>query len=89
MYRLTIHRECSLMNRLGKCWVPEHGQGKVFSAGAKLHRDHDLLYQVGGGRTDNMATQYPVGLLMGQDLHQAIGIIGRQRTAACREGERP
>ena len=62
--------------------MPEYGEGKVLGTGAELHGNHHLLHQICGRGTHDMGPQDPVGLLMGQQLDQPVGIVGGQGTAA-------
>ena len=63
------------------------GQGDVFSGGAELHADTDLVNQVARRGADDVAAEDAVGFLVDQHLHKALALEHGLRAAVAHEGE--
>ena len=61
--------------------------GNVLGRRAELHRDRDLVNQLSGGRAEDVASQNPVGLPVGQNLDHPVRSERRLRPPVPLEGE--
>lgn len=67
---------CRLPQGLGTCRVRVAGQGNVFGAGAELHGFHAAFANdLADTGTHQMHPQDFVGVLVGQDLGEPLGLV--------------
>src|SRR6516162_4042329 len=82
-----IDRQCRLLHRLGERRVGVAGAGDVLGRGAELHGNRSLRDHVAGVRADDVHAQHAVGLGIGEDLHEALGLQVRLCTAIGGKGK--
>ena len=75
MNRALGDRQRRFLHRLGQRRMGVAGARDVLGRGAELHRDRGLRDHVAGVGADDVHAEHAVGLGVGQDLHEAVGLV--------------
>ena len=84
MYGTPIDSERGFLHSLRQSRVGMTSARNVLCGGAELHCDRRLRDHVGGVRADDMDAQYAIGFGVGENFHEAVGLlIGLGATVGC------
>src|SRR5687768_159010 len=78
--RMTVYGERRLFDCLGQGGMAEYHHSQILGAGAELHGNRHLLYQIRRAGADNVATQNAIRLGMGKYFDKTILFVGSQGT---------
>ena len=73
--RPLADRQRRFLHRLGQRRVGVAGARDVLRGGAEFHRDGGFRDHVAGVGADDVHAEHAVGLGVGQDLHEAVGLV--------------
>src|SRR5688572_10726842 len=87
MDRLEESRERRFLDRLRHGRVGMASARQILRRTAELHKYRSLVDHLAGAETDDMGAQHTVARLVGEDLHESVGLEHGAGTAVGRKRE--
>ena len=87
MHRLEPGRHGRLAHRLRHGRVGVAGAREVLGRAAELHQHRRLVDHLAGAGADDVDAEHAVGRLVGEDLHEAVGVVHGAGAGIGGEGE--
>merc|ERR1719223_1138069 len=84
---LVVGGHAGFLEGLGERRVRVAGPGDVLGGGTVLHGEHGLADHLASVRADDPGAEHLVGLLAGEDLDQALGLVVAAGSGVGRERE--